>query len=87
MWIQGKALILVTGASRGLGQAISVEMCQLNDPTLVLISRDLEGLQKTKDLCLNANEKCSVILKQLDLNDQSENLQSVVDLYIKTKLP
>ena len=73
MWIQGKALILVTGASRGLGQAISVEMCQMNSPTLVLISRDLEGLQKTKDFCENKNPKCSVILKQLDLNQASKD--------------
>ena len=79
MWKQGKALILVTGASRGLGQAISVEMCQINNPTLVLISRDLDGLQKTSEMCLNVNNKCSVILKQLDLNSASkEDLRSTV---------
>ena len=79
MWNQGKALILVTGASRGLGQAISVEMCQLNNPTLVLISRDLDGLQKTSEMCLNMNNKCSVVLKQLDLNSASkEDLRSTV---------
>ena len=76
---EGKVLILVTGASRGFGQAISVEMCQKIKSTLVLISRDLDGLQKTKDFCENKNPKCSVILKQLDLNQASkDDLRSTV---------
>jgi len=69
MWNQGKTLVIITGASRGLGQAISVEMAENNtEPTLILISRAIEDLKITENLCKKKNDKCQVILGQIDLN-------------------
>ena len=78
MWGQGKTLVLITGASRGLGQAISVEMATLDTPVLVLISRDLDGLEKTAQMCKNVNNKCQVILKQVDLSQATKDDLKIV---------
>ena len=69
MWNQGKTLVIITGASRGLGQAISVQMAQhIANPTLVLISRAIDDLKISEKLCKENNEKSQVILGQMDLN-------------------
>jgi len=69
MWKQGKTLVIVTGASRGLGQAIAVQMAHaIADPTLLLISRSSQDLKTTKNLCQNANDQCIIKLETMDLN-------------------
>jgi len=72
MWCQGRTLVLITGASRGLGQAISVEMSKIPSSVLVLISRDINGLETTSQLCKTAKEKDEVSLKQLDLSNATK---------------
>jgi len=83
MWNQGKTLVIVTGASRGLGQAISVQMAQhIANPTLVLISRAIDDLKISEKLCKENNEKSQVILGQMDLN--SAKLQDFNNFFDKS---
>ena len=68
MWKEGKTLIIITGASRGYGQEIAVQMAQkVAEPSFVLISRALNDLKNTEKLCQEKNSKCQIKLVQLDL--------------------
>jgi len=69
MWNQGKTVVIITGASRGLGQAIAVKMAEnIKNPTFVLISRAIEDLKTTEELCKEQNVESRVILGQMDLS-------------------
>ena len=69
MWNQGKTLVIVTGASRGLGQAISTQMAKnIENPTMILISRDINEMKISEKLCMENNVRSKVILGQMDLN-------------------
>ena len=88
MWNQGKTLVIITGASRGLGQAISIEMAEnITEPTLILISRAIEDLKITENLCKKQNEKCQVILGQMDLNSAKiEDFNQFLDKSVDFKV-
>ena len=45
---------VITGASRGIGRKIALKFSEKTDHPLVLLARSLEGLEKTKELCLEA---------------------------------
>lgn len=49
--------VILTGASKGIGQSLAVEISRLlvPDSTIVLIARDTNGLEKTKDLVMKEN--------------------------------
>ncbi|WP_375585630.1 SDR family NAD(P)-dependent oxidoreductase [Cyclobacterium xiamenense] len=49
--LKGKT-ILITGASSGIGQSIAI-LCASQGAKLLLIGRDRDRLEKTKDLCEN----------------------------------
>ena len=69
MWNKGKVLIIVTGASRGLGQAIAVQLSQacIFSPTVHLISRSLNDLELTEKLCKEVKIGVGIHLHELDL--------------------
>jgi 3-oxoacyl-[acyl-carrier protein] reductase len=48
-------VVLVTGASRGIGQAIALDQAQ-SGRQLVLCARTVEALTKTRDMCLAAHD-------------------------------
>lgn len=75
MNFEGKTLIVITGASRGLGQAIAVQLAQKIGPqaTLVLISRTLEDLKTTEKLCKEYPVQ-DVILAQVDLKEATKEV-------------
>lgn len=87
MWNQGKTLVIITGASRGLGQAIAVQMTEnITFPTFVLISRALEDLRTTEKLCKEKNDKSQVILGQKDLNRAKiEDFNEFFDKFVDFK--
>lgn len=49
--------VILTGASKGIGQGLAVEISRLLIPesTIVLIARDTNGLEKTKEMVNNEN--------------------------------
>lgn len=69
MWNQGKVLIIVTGASRGFGQAIAVQLSQacIFSPTVHLISRSQNDLELTEKLCKEVKIGVGVHIHQMDL--------------------
>ena len=69
MWNKGRVLIIVTGASRGLGQAVSVQLCQACEipPTVILMSRTLNDLEITKKLCKEAKTGAYIQVQKVDL--------------------
>ena len=79
-WNQGRSLVIITGASRGLGQSIAEEMAtNVKEATFVLISRDMDGLTQTEKLCQNKNKQCKVLKHSLDLSDvTNEDFEKVL---------
>jgi 3-oxoacyl-[acyl-carrier protein] reductase len=73
---------LITGASRGIGRAIAIELSQREDiQNFVLIARDIEQLKETKRLM---NPLKRVDLFSIDFSDIHEvesNMQNIVRDY------
>jgi sepiapterin reductase len=81
MLSEGKVLVIITGASRGLGQALAIQMSKtLTNPTLLLMSRTLADLEQTGNLCKEKNEKVLVKNKVFDaLTAKKEDLNDILD--------
>ena len=84
MWNEDKTLVIITGASRGFGQAVAIQMSKnVENPTFLLLSRDQEGLKETEKLVKSQNDKSEVIFSALDLgkadNSEIELILNLVD--------
>lgn len=60
---------LITGASRGIGQAIAVALAQSGYNRLILTSKSLARLAQTAQLINNLDQNIEVYLVELDLTD------------------
>ncbi|XP_075262555.1 putative oxidoreductase SERP2049 [Convolutriloba macropyga] len=60
-------VVIITGASSGIGQETAVKFVEKGITKLCLNGRNIEGLQKTKQDCLTANKDAEVLLVQGDL--------------------
>lgn len=69
-------VILVTGASSGIGRATAIE-CSNRGATVYLTARNLENLQKTLELMRPGNHK--IIPADLTINADIENLVNNVE--------
>jgi len=61
-----RTCVILTGASKGIGQSLAVEISRLLIPesTIVLMARDTNGLEKTKEL---VNKENNDILVEVDM--------------------
>lgn len=52
-----RTCVILTGASKGIGQSLAVEIGRLLIPesTIVLMARDTNGLEKTKEMVNKVN--------------------------------
>lgn len=52
-----RTCVILTGASKGIGQRLAIEIGKLliPDSTIVLMARDTNGLEKTKELVIKEN--------------------------------
>ncbi|KIK71674.1 hypothetical protein GYMLUDRAFT_254792 [Collybiopsis luxurians FD-317 M1] len=69
--LSGK-VVLVTGASRGIGKAISIAYAQGGASGLALLARTKSGLEDTRKACLEAqrsDQNLEVLLLQTDITD------------------
>lgn len=69
--------VVITGASRGIGRAIAVAFAASTGRPLILISRSLEGLQKTEKQCLDAGAS-KVHIISCDLTDEKATLDMAI---------
>jgi NAD(P)-dependent dehydrogenase (short-subunit alcohol dehydrogenase family) len=67
---------IVTGASRGIGRAISVALAQ-ESATIVLAARSIQELQKTAEKVTNAGGQAKIILVELTEEKSIRNLIQV----------
>ena len=75
--LAGKVAI-VTGASRGIGRAISVALAQ-EDATVVLAARSIRKLQETADQVIEAGGKAEIVVTELTEEESIKNLIRVSD--------
>jgi NAD(P)-dependent dehydrogenase (short-subunit alcohol dehydrogenase family) len=70
-------VVLVTGASRGIGQACAIALAR-EGCNVALAARTEAGLQVTADLCRAANSNCRCLVLPVDLCVK-QNLGPIVD--------
>ena len=70
-----KPIAIITGASTGIGRALAIELS--NDYFIYLVSRNIDNLNKTKEIIKNKKNNCDIIVA--DVTDQ----QSVEKIYNK----
>jgi len=67
---------IVTGASRGIGRAISVALAQ-DAATVVLAARSIQKLQETADKVTEAGGKAEIVVTELTEEESIKNLVKV----------
>jgi len=67
---------IVTGASRGIGRAISVALAQ-EAATVVLAARSIQKLQETADQVTEAGGKAEIVVTELTEEESIKNLLKV----------
>lgn len=73
--------VIITGASRGIGNALAKEFVQITGIQLYLISRSESLLQKLNTECFTINPEAKVCIIPYDLrNLENENLPSALDI-------
>jgi NAD(P)-dependent dehydrogenase (short-subunit alcohol dehydrogenase family) len=69
---------IVTGASRGIGRAISVALAQ-EAATVVLAARSIQKLQETADKVTKAGGKAQIVVTELTEEESIKNLVEVTN--------
>lgn len=61
-----RTCVILTGGSKGIGQSLAVEISKnlVPESTIILIARDTDGLEKTKDLVRKENRNISVVVNK-----------------------
>ncbi len=68
---------IVTGASRGIGRAVSVALAQ-EAATVVLAARSIQKLQETADKVTEAGGKAEIVVTELTEEESIKNLVKVI---------
>jgi len=69
---------IVTGASRGIGRAVSVALAQ-EAATVVLAARSIQKLQETADKVTEAGGKAEIVVTELTEEESIKNLVKVTN--------
>jgi len=77
MKFQGK-YILVTGASSGIGRQIAIDLSE-GGANLILLGRDFEKLQETKEFC-STSSQVMLITKDLKDEDATDFILDTIDV-------
>ena len=75
--LKGK-IAIVTGASRGIGRAVSLSLAQ-EAATIVLAARSVPDLEKTADNVVEAGGKAKIVVTELTEEDSIKNLVKITD--------
>lgn len=77
-----EASVLITGASQGIGRSIAITFAATTRRPLILLARNLENLEETRELCDQAGAE-SVTLLACDATDEKQ----VNALKLDSRLP
>ena len=69
---------IVTGASRGIGRAISIELAK-EGTTVVLAARSIEKLRQTADKITEAGGKAEIVITELTEEESLKNLVKITE--------
>lgn len=73
--MKNKACILLTGASKGIGEHIALELSrQQKAHKLILVARNAEALEEVKKRCLALDPQLDIVVVACDLSD-TQNLK------------
>jgi short-subunit dehydrogenase len=64
--------ILITGASKGIGKAITLNYCTKGNHALFLVSRDKKLLNELKIVCEELNSNCKIYIYPADISLREE---------------
>jgi sepiapterin reductase len=77
-----RTFCLITGASRGIGRSIAVEVSKKIAPgsVVLLLARSKAGLESTKEEILNSNSQVDVLIEPLDLSiPDYDSFRTIID--------
>lgn len=70
-------VVIITGASSGIGQGTAVKFVEKGVTKLCITGRNMEGLRQTEEMCLAANKDVKVLIVQGDIGT-AETCQKIV---------
>ncbi|MCH8569397.1 MAG: SDR family oxidoreductase [Balneolales bacterium] len=76
--IKDEEAILITGASRGIGRVVATTLAAKRKNPLILLSRNEDGLNETRDLCLKQHKRESVYIFPCDLT-LKDDIESLIN--------
>ena len=69
-----KKTAIVTGASRGIGRAICLELANEYTNIVINYSKDSEGAEETLELCQNLGASCTIFAADVSKYDEAQKL-------------
>ena len=71
-----KPIAIITGASTGIGRKLAVELS--NNYFVYLISRNIDNLNKTKEIIINNNNDCDIIVADITNQESVEKIYNTI---------
>jgi short-subunit dehydrogenase len=71
-----KPIAIITGASTGIGRELAVELS--NNYFVYLISRNIDNLNKTKEIIINNNNDCDIIVADITNQESVEKIYNTI---------
>lgn len=88
--LTGKTLLIVSGASRGIGRTIAIE-CAAKFATgslVILLARSQAGLEETRADILERNDRITVVVHPIDLTRPTpEELNNIFETGLQGRSP
>ena len=76
-------VVVVTGASRGIGKATAIAFAQAGATAIILTARTVEALQKTKEACESAAKSSDLRITPLSADNAAESSALLIAETIK----
>ena len=70
--------VLITGASKGIGREIAIDLAKQNKYKIALLSRSVQHLKQTAEQCKDVNPDASILILPCDVTDKT-SLKACID--------